>query len=63
MAVIAFLFHCSQVHAAGPGEIAPLLTGEPAEVEVLENYECDTFRPGVKLFMDRVLVFVCARFH
>jgi len=54
-----FAFCCGPVRAvaaSGGNEAAPLLTGEPAEVEVLENYECDTFQPGVKLFMDRVLV-------
>lgn len=28
-------------------------SGEPAEVEVLGDYECDTFQPGVRVFMDR----------
>jgi len=31
----------------------PPLTGEPAEVEVLDKHEADTFQTGVKLFLDR----------
>jgi len=36
-----------------PKNLSQFDTGEPAEIEVLEDFESDTFQAGVRLFMDR----------